>query len=121
MIKTVYKNIEPYVTKDGSLIRELMHPNQTQGLRQSLAEATLTPGLKTHFHKHLNSEELYHVTKGTGILTLGSETIEISTGDTVQIPPGTPHQVENTGKNTLTILCCCAPPYNHEDTILEVT
>jgi mannose-6-phosphate isomerase-like protein (cupin superfamily) len=36
----------------------------------------------------------------------------------VVIPPGTPHQVRNTGDEPLTLLCCCAPPYSDADTVL---
>ena len=39
-------------------------------------------------------------------------------GDTVHIAPGTPHCIEGLGKEPLVILCCCAPPYAHEDTEL---
>ena len=34
-----YRDIEPYVTKDGSEIRELMHPAVHGNEKQSLAEA----------------------------------------------------------------------------------
>jgi mannose-6-phosphate isomerase-like protein (cupin superfamily) len=39
-------------------------------------------------------------------------------GDTVLIPPGTPHRIENTGTGELKILCACAPAYAHGDTEL---
>jgi mannose-6-phosphate isomerase-like protein (cupin superfamily) len=34
------------------------------------------------------------------------------------IPPGTPHKLRNTGAEPLKLLCCCAPPYSHEDTFM---
>jgi mannose-6-phosphate isomerase-like protein (cupin superfamily) len=39
-------------------------------------------------------------------------------GDTVYIPPGTPHKIRNTGDIPLKILCCSSPAYSHEDTEL---
>jgi len=108
----------PYVTKDGSEIRELMHPSVHGNRAQSLAEATVRPGAATALHRHLVTEELYHFTGGTGIMTLGTETFAVSAGDTVCIPPGTPHRVANSGAEPLTILCSCAPAYSHEDTEL---
>ena len=36
-IKTTYNNIKSYITKDGSEIRELMHPDVHGNIRQSLA------------------------------------------------------------------------------------
>ncbi|MDH5786643.1 MAG: cupin domain-containing protein [Chromatiales bacterium] len=108
----------PYTTRDGSTIRELMHPQQHGNHMQSLAEAGVPPGTRTLLHRHHQSEELYHILEGAGVMTLGEERFEVSGGDTVLIPPGTAHAIENSGKVPLKLLCCCAPPYAHEDTEL---
>lgn len=117
-MKTQYDEIHPYTTKDGSLIRELMHPTVHGNRNQSLAEAIIFPGSTTVLHEHHQSEELYHVTAGEGAMTLGRETFHVTAGDTVCILPGTPHQVQNTGKKPLKLLCCSSPPYSHDDTQL---
>ena len=116
--KSEYEKIQPYITKDGSIIRELMHPFVHLNRNQSLAEAIVPQGATTHLHKHLSSEEIYHITSGSGIINLGSEKFEIKEGDTICIPPGTTHNVKNTGAVLLKILCACAPPYSHNDTEL---
>lgn len=118
IMKTGYADVVAYLTKDGSEIRELMHPGTPASGRQSLAEAILQPGQKTFLHRHGVTEELYHVTRGEGRMTLGTEVFAIAAGDTVRIPPGAPHCVENTGHAPLRILCCCFPAYSHEDTEL---
>lgn len=115
---TRYRAIVPFVTKDGSLIRELMHPAQHGNTQLSFAEATVPPRTKTLLHRHRRTEEIYHVTAGTGHMTLGPNQFAIAPGDTVCIPPGTPHCVANTGDADLVILCACAPAYSHEDTEL---
>ena len=112
---TKYKEVEPYITKDGSIIRELMHPSVHGNSNQSLAEATVPAGGKTLLHKHHLTEEIYHITEGSGIMTLGSEEFEVKKGDTICISPGIPHRIQNTGYTLLKILCCCAPAYSHED------
>lgn len=117
-MKSRYLEIRPFITRDGSEIRELMHPASGNNQKQSLAEAIVQPGQVTALHRHHESEELYHVTHGHGIMTLGNSQFEIAEGDTVCIPAGTPHQVENTGENLLHILCCCSPAYSHDDTEL---
>ena len=117
-MKTRYQDISPYITKDGSQIRELMHPAVHGNTRQSLAEATVQPGRNTQLHRHRLSEELYFVTQGAGLMVLGEETFRIEVGDTVLIAPGTPHCVEATGNEALHVLCCCSPAYSHEDTLL---
>jgi len=110
--------ISPYITRDGSEIRELLHPAVHGNLRQSLAEATLQPGQATALHRHQQTEELYHVTAGHGLMRLGCDEFPIAPGDTVCISPGMPHAVHNTGDEPLHILCCCAPAYSHDDTEL---
>lgn len=117
-LKTEYEKVEPYITKDGSTIRELMHPSVHGNSEQSLAEATVPAGGKTLLHKHAAAEEIYHITEGRGIITLGGREFEVRTGDAVCIQPGTPHRIRKTGENDLKILCCCAPAYSHEDTEL---
>ncbi|MDY0056951.1 MAG: cupin domain-containing protein [Methyloversatilis sp.] len=117
-MKTRYDDIAAYVTKDGSLIRELMHPAQHGGRAQSLAEATVPAGTRTVLHRHRVTEELYHVTAGRGRMTLGDDRFDVTVGDTVLIPPGTRHCIEVTGSEALVILCCCSPAYAHEDTEL---
>lgn len=115
---TRYREQSSYVTKDGSQIRELMHPAEHGIQAQSLAEARVAPGQQTALHRHRFSEELYHVTAGIGLMTLGDDQFDIAPGDTIAIPPGTPHQVRNSGKTVLAILCCCSPAYSHDDTEL---
>ena len=117
-VKTALNAVAPYITRDGSEIRELLHPDQHSVRNQSLAEAVIPPGAATLLHRHKTSEEIYHVTQGNGLMTLGRETFAIAVGDSIAIAPGTPHRVENTGAGALHILCCCAPAYAHSDTEL---
>ena len=106
--------IEPFTTKDGSSIRELHHT-----AAQSLAEATREPGEATQRHYHRDAEEIYFVVKGSGELEVDGDVKRIRPGDAVLIPPGAWHQLENNGTSELRILCCCVPPYLHEDTFFE--
>lgn len=117
-VKTALADITPYLTRDGSEIRELLHPDRGESSNQSLAEAIVPPGTGTLLHRHRTSEEIYHVTRGEGKMTLGDEIFTLAVGDSILIPPGTPHRVENTGRAPLHILCCCAPAYAHADTEL---
>jgi len=118
MMRTPYDEIEPYRTKDGSMIRELMHPARHGNRNQSLAEAIVPVGLTTLLHRHRRTEELYHITAGSGLMVAGDERFEVTVGDTICITPRTPHQITNTGTTPLKILCCCSPAYFHEDTDL---
>ena len=110
--------VEPYVTRDGSAIREIAGPPSGTAAAQSIAEATVAAGEETILHLHRRSEEIYVFTAGAGRMRLGDEEADVRAGDTVAIPPGTRHKLWNTGAEPLVVLCCSAPPYSHEDTEL---
>lgn len=108
------EHVEAFVTKDGSTIRELHHT-----AAQSLAEATLEPGQATQRHYHRASEEIYVITKGSGAMEVDGRTRRVRPGEAILIPPGAWHTLENDGTSELKLLCCCAPPYSHDDTFFE--
>ena len=108
----------PFITKDGSEIRELLAHRNSAIRNQSLAEARVPPGTTTAAHYHPLTEEIYYVLEGRGLMLLGGEQREVATGDAIAIPPGQVHQITNPGPGTLKFLCCCAPGYEHIDTVL---
>ena len=110
--------VEPFTTLDGSEIREVAGIPSGNAVNQSLAEATLPPGGQTQEHFHRNSEEIYFFTHGVGSLRVGEDEREVEPGDTVVIAPGLRHKLWNTGSGPMRLLCCCAPAYSHEDTVL---
>jgi mannose-6-phosphate isomerase-like protein (cupin superfamily) len=115
------KNIElvpQFITKDGSEIRELL-AHRNSGIRnQSLAEARIAPGHATQEHYHRVTEEIYYITHGRGRMRIEEESREVKIGDAIAIAPGKKHKIWNTGTEMLRLLCCCAPAYEHEDTII---
>jgi mannose-6-phosphate isomerase-like protein (cupin superfamily) len=111
-------DLEPFVTLDGSTIREIAGPSWTPARNQSLAEATVPPGGQTMPHYHRRAEELYFFIAGRGRMRLGHEQRAVAAGDCVVIPPGMVHQLRNAADEPLVLLCCCAPAYAHEDTVL---
>jgi mannose-6-phosphate isomerase-like protein (cupin superfamily) len=104
--------VRPFTTKDGSTIHELHHT-----ALQSLAQATLDPGQTTRRHYHRLSEEIYFVLEGEGEMELEGDRRMLAPGEAVLIPPGAWHEIRAT--RHLRFLCCCAPPYAHEDTYFE--
>jgi len=115
------KNVPAYVTRDQSEIRELIHPSLHGNHAQSLAEAVIRPGQTTRLHRHRQTEEIYHITHGHGRMTLADKVFTVSEGDSICIPPGSPHRIENTGSENLHLLCMCSPAYSHNDTELLET
>lgn len=115
---THYQDIPDYITKDGSTIRELMHPDSHGNTNQSLAEATVPTGTQTQLHVHKYTEEIYHITHGQGMMTLGDQEFVVKVGDSILIPANTPHQILNKHSEELIFLCLCSPAYSHDDTVL---
>jgi mannose-6-phosphate isomerase-like protein (cupin superfamily) len=111
-------DMAPFITKDGSEIRELLAHRNSVIRNQSLAEARIPAGGNTQEHYHPKAEEIYFITAGTGRMRIETETREVKAGDAIAIPPGQRHKLSNTGPETLRLLCCCAPAYEHADTII---
>jgi mannose-6-phosphate isomerase-like protein (cupin superfamily) len=110
--------VPAFITKDGSEIRELLAHRNSAIRNQSLAEARLPVGASTQEHFHPRAEEIYLITHGTGRMRIETEVRDVQPGDAIAIPPGMKHKLWNTGTETLRLLCCCAPGYEHEDTVI---
>ena len=113
--------VPAFITKDGSEIRELLAYRNSVIRNQSLAEARVPVGGSTQEHYHPKAEEIYYITHGMGRMRIESELREVRPGDAVAIPPGQKHKLWNTGAETLRLLCCCAPAYEHTDTVITET
>lgn len=109
---------EPFITTDGSSIRELAGLVSLPARQQSLAEATVPVGEATDEHYHPVAEELYFFQAGSGRLRIAGEERDVRPGDCAVIAPGATHKLFNTGDEPLVLLCCCAPPWTAGDTIL---
>jgi mannose-6-phosphate isomerase-like protein (cupin superfamily) len=110
---------EPFTTRDGSTIRELLGLTTAPVRSQSLAEATLEPGQQTQRHYHAESEEFYYVLAGEGEMEIDGDRAAVGPGDAILIPAGAWHQITAGSDSPLCFLCCCAPPYRHADTYFE--
>lgn len=117
----IIQNLEaqaPFTTKDSSTIRSILDRTNAPVQNQSLAEATVPLGAATQLHFHKLSEEFYFMLEGTGKMTVNGETREVGPGDAILIPAGAWHTIR-ASISALRFLCCCAPPYAHEDTFFE--
>ncbi len=109
----------PFTTADGSTIWSILDRTNAPVANQSLAEASLPAGGATQRHYHRAAEEIYFILEGRGEMEIDRETRPVGPGDGILIPPGAWHQITATGGDTLRFLCCCAPPYSHDDTFFE--
>jgi mannose-6-phosphate isomerase-like protein (cupin superfamily) len=112
------QEVTAFITKDGSEIRELLAHRNSAIRNQSLAEARLPVGASTQEHFHPKAEEIYYITRGTGRMRIENELRDVKPGDAIAIPPGQKHKLWNTGSEVLRLLCCCAPAYENDDTVI---
>ena len=98
---TKLDEVAPFITKDGSEIRELLAHRNSVIRNQSLAEARLPVGGATQEHFHPRAEEIYYITHGAGRIRIEGETRDVETGDAIAIPPGQRHKLWNIGTETL--------------------
>lgn len=104
----------PFTTKDGSTIRSLLDRTNAPVEKQSLAEAQVPADTATQRHCHRLTEEFYFILAGAGEMEIDGEMRSVGPGDAIHIPAGAWHTI--TAREPLRFLCCCAPPYSHEDT-----
>ncbi len=75
----------------------------------SLGHVTLEPnGGQVPWHNQ-EQEEIYFVIEGVGEMCLGSERMELHTGQAVYIPPAVFHQLTNIGGTPLRMIYCYGP------------
>jgi len=106
---------EEFVAGDGSLLRELLHPDKAKlEIRYSLAHATVLPGQATYPHR-LATAEVYYILEGYGLMFIDDESEPVEPGSTVYIPPGAAQYIENAGDHELKFLCIVDPAWQSED------
>jgi mannose-6-phosphate isomerase-like protein (cupin superfamily) len=104
-----------FIAGDGTRLRELLHGSKDQlALRYSLAEARLSAGETSQWHR-LKTSEVYYILSGRGRMEIDRESCEVSAGDAVYIPPHAAQRISNTGREDLTFLCIVDPAWRPED------
>ena len=110
---------EPFITADGSTIRSLLDRTTAPVRHQSLAEATIAAGAATTRHYHPAAEEIYFLITGHGDMEIDGEHARVGPGDAILIPAGSWHQITADAGGDIRMLCCCSPPYAHDDTYFD--
>ncbi len=111
------KDVEDSAPKFGmSDVLEARFAREELGLEVSgVSYQRLQPDARMPFgHKHLEQEELYVVTSGSGRVKLDDEILELSQWDAVRIPAGTMRCVE-AGSEGIEILAFGAPSNGNAD------
>ena len=66
-------------------------------------------GGRTPPNAHLRAHEMFFVLKGQGVAHADGQAVSIETGDSLLVPPGSTHVIENTGPTRLYTLTLMVP------------
>lgn len=87
--------------------------------RYQVKRITVKPGAKLSLQKHYHRAEHWTVVSGTAIVTKGTEEIMLKEDESVYIPLGEMHRLENPGKIPLELIEVQSGPYLGEDDIVR--
>ena len=88
------------------------------GSRHQVKRITVKPGAKLSIQKHFHRSEHWVVVRGTAQVTKGDETIMLAENESVYLPLGIVHALENPGKIPLEIIEVQTGSYLGEDDII---
>lgn len=78
------------------------------------------PGKRLSYQKHAHRSEHWFVVRGTAVVTLDGEEIEVPTGSAIDIPLGAAHRVANRGASDLVFIEVQRGDYLGEDDITRL-
>jgi mannose-1-phosphate guanylyltransferase/mannose-6-phosphate isomerase len=90
------------------------------GDRFQVKRITVKPGGKLSLQKHYHRAEHWVVVHGTAIVQRGDDRMIVRENESVYIPIGTEHRLENPGKLPLQLIEVQSGPYLGEDDIVRV-
>ena len=89
---------------DWGTLKWLSNASLVPGAEQTLGICQIDPGRRNPVHYHPNCEEVLYMLSGTGMHSLDGKLVPISTGDTIRIPTGVKHNLQNTGHDPIRCL-----------------
>jgi mannose-6-phosphate isomerase-like protein (cupin superfamily) len=109
------KDCEEFIAGDGSILRELLHPDKADlTIRYSLAHAIVKSGQVTKPHR-LKNPEVYYILEGEGKIHINDYISKVIPDQAVYIPPDSKQYIQNTGKTDLIFLCIVDPAWRKQD------
>jgi mannose-6-phosphate isomerase-like protein (cupin superfamily) len=103
--------VAPLVSQHGEIISELIGRADRSSERHSVAYIAIPPGKSSLPHYHPVTEESYHILHGKARMQVGDEVAILVPGQSVLIPPQTPHQITSIGETDLAFLAFCVPAW----------
>lgn len=87
------------------------------GEHTQLVIMTIPPGGEIGQETHEDTDQLLTFVSGSGEADVAGQTTQITQGDLVAVPAGTPHNFRNTGPNPLVLYTVYGPPEHAEGAV----
>ncbi|WP_339076740.1 mannose-1-phosphate guanylyltransferase/mannose-6-phosphate isomerase [Acetobacter sp. AC2005] len=111
----------PEATKHNRIYRPWgFYESLIEGDRFQVKRIHVEPGQKLSLQKHFHRAEHWVVVAGTAIVTRDKDNILVRENESVYLPLGTIHRLENPGKIPLTLIEVQSGPYLGEDDIVRL-
>ena len=110
------------LVKPGVRSRQLVWPRSSPECRTTITHVTMEPGSVSERHAHADSEQIWIVEQGEGLLLLADQQSEVlRAGDIVRTPAGEMHGVVNGGEGPLVYLAITTPPQDFSSAYTTAT
>jgi mannose-1-phosphate guanylyltransferase/mannose-6-phosphate isomerase len=124
-VKAIVDALKARGRKEGTEHRRMYRPwgfyeGLIQGERFQVKRIQVTPGAKLSLQKHFHRAEHWVVVKGTAIVTRDHETLMVRETESVYLPLGCVHRMENPGKIPLELIEVQVGSYTGEDDIVRI-
>jgi quercetin dioxygenase-like cupin family protein len=96
---------------EGLVSHVLLQDGDVPGGQLAVTWVDVEPGAKQPRHSH-PPQQIYLITRGSGLMHVGDEEREVGVGDLVYIPGGVEHGIDNTGDQTLTYISAATPAFD---------
>ena|SRR5487761_171131 len=94
----------------GALSKLLVNPDNAGTHYYDFRVSIYEPKGHVEPHTHPNAEHVYYILRGTGLMTLGEQTVVVEPNTAIFIPPGVVHGIANTGLEDLVFIVVSVPP-----------
>ncbi|QQK75376.1 cupin domain-containing protein [Salicibibacter cibarius] len=81
-------------------------PIQAENFTMGYVKVNPQGSVPKHVHEQ---EEVYFIAEGNGRIEVGNEVKEVSAGTSIYIPSNVPHELVNTGNETMTMIFVYSP------------
>ncbi len=91
-----------------------------EGANYKVKRIEVLPGKRLSYQKHSRRDEHWMVVGGTGRVTLDGRDVTVRTGETIDVPIGASHRIENPGDELLVFIEIQRGDYLGEDDIVRL-